>query len=52
MTTMQQWTDAKAWQTQYINNTNEPQKKYRIGMISKNILLDGLNWFTVHQPHP
>ena len=23
----QEWTDAKAWQTQDINNTNDPQKK-------------------------
>ena len=42
---MQQWTDAKAWQTQDINNTNGPQKKYRLGTVSKNILLDGLNQF-------
>ena len=25
------------------NNTNDPQKKYRIGMVSKTILLEGLN---------
>ena len=47
--TRQQWTDAKAWQTQDINNTNDPQKKYRlVGMVSKNILLEGLNRF--HSP--
>ena len=26
-------------------NTNDPQKKYRLGMVSKSILLEGLNWF-------
>ena len=26
---------AKAWQTQDINNTNDPQKKYRFGNVSK-----------------
>ena len=44
-TTRQQWTDAKAWQTQDINNTNDPQKKYHLGTVSKNILLEGLNRF-------
>ena len=24
---------------------NDPQKKYRLGTLSKNILLEGLNWF-------
>ena len=24
-------------------NTNDPQKKYRLGTVSKNILLEGLN---------
>ena len=33
--TKQQWTDAKAWQTQNINNTNDPQKKYRLGTVIK-----------------
>ena len=41
MTTRQQNTDAKAWQTQDINNTNDPQKKYRLRTFSKNILLKG-----------
>ena len=45
VTTRQQWTDAKAWQTQDINNTNDPQKKYRLGTVGKNILLEGLNRF-------
>ena len=27
------------------NNTNDPQKKYRLGMVSKNILFAGLNQF-------
>ena len=45
MTTWQQWTDAKACQTQAINNTNDPQKMYLLGRVSKNILLEGLNQF-------
>ena len=24
---------------------NDPQKKYRLGTVSKNTLLEGLNWF-------
>ena len=24
---------------------NYPQKKHRIGTVSKNVLLEGLNWF-------
>ena len=28
-----------------INNRNDPQKKYRLGTVSKNILLEGLNKF-------
>ena len=27
------------------NNTNDPQKKYRLGKVSKNILLESLDWF-------
>ena len=27
------------------NITNDPQKKYRLGTVSKNILLEGLNRF-------
>ena len=27
------------------NNINDPQKKHRLGTVSKNILLEGLNWF-------
>ena len=45
VTTRLQWKDAKAWQTQDINNTNDPQKKYRLGTVIKNILLEGLNRF-------
>ena len=41
----------RAWQTQYINNTNDPQKKDRLKTVSKNILLQGLNQFW-RQPHP
>ena len=35
VTTRQQWTDAKAWQTQDKTNTNDPQKKNRLGKVSK-----------------
>ena len=35
VTTRQQWPDAKAWQTQDINNTNDPQKNYRLGTVIK-----------------
>ena len=45
VTAMQQWSDAKAWQSQDINNTNIPKKKYRLGTVSKNTLLEGLNQF-------
>ena len=45
VTTRQQWTDAKAWQTQDIDNIYDPQKKYCLGTVSKNILLEGLNRF-------
>ena len=44
MTTRQQWIDTKAWETQDTNNTNYPQKKFRLRTVSKNILLEGLNW--------
>ena len=43
MTTRQKWTDVNAWQTQDIDNTNDPQKEYRIGTVYRNILLEGLN---------
>ena len=48
----QQSTDAKAWQTQDINNKNDPQTKYHLVTVSKNILLEGLNRFSRRQPHP
>ena len=32
-------------------NTNDPQKKYRLGTVSKNILLEGLNRVSRRQPH-
>ena len=38
-----------------MNNTNYPQKKYRLGTVSKNILLEGLNPFhgvPTGEPHP
>ena len=38
--------------TQNINNTNDPQKKYRFGKVSKNILLEDLTGFTASQPQP
>ena len=41
----QQWTDTKAWETQDTKNTNDPQKKYRLGTVSKNILLESLTQF-------
>ena len=40
VTTRLQWTDKKAWQTRIINNKNDPQKKHRLGKVSKNILLE------------
>ena len=43
---MEQWTDAKASETQ---DTNDPQKKYRLETVSKNILLEGLTGF--HSPN-
>ena len=42
---VRQWTDAKAWETQDTQNTNDPQKKHRFWTVSKNILLKGLNRF-------
>ena len=30
------------------NNTNDPQKKYSLGTVSNNILLEGLNQFDPH----
>ena len=38
-------TNAKAWQTQEINNTNDPKKKYSLETVSKIVLLEGLNQF-------
>ena len=38
-----QWTDKKAWQTRNIKNKMDPEKNHRIGTVSKNILLEGLN---------
>ena len=32
--------------------TNDKQKKYRLGTVSKNILLEGLNQFHGPQPNP
>ena len=34
------------------NYIYEPQKKHRLGTVSKNILLVGLTGFTARQPHP
>ena len=55
VTTRQQWTDAKAWQTLDINNTNDPQKKYHLETVSKNIEYKntgGLKPVSRRQPHP
>ena len=49
-------------QKQDRNNINDPQKKHRLGMVSKNVLLEGLNRFItlssdvglislIHLPH-
>ena len=38
-------TRRESMKTQDINNTKDPQKKYRLGMVSKNVLLEGLNTF-------
>ena len=38
-------TRTKAWQTHDRNNMYDPQKKYRVGTVSNNILLEGLNPF-------
>ena len=32
-------------QMQDMNNTHDPQKKYLLGTVSKNILMEGLNRF-------
>ena len=50
--TMHKWTDAKAWETQDTNNTNDPQKKYGLGTVSKDILLEGLKLVSRRQPPP
>ena len=34
----------KAYKTQDRNNMNDPQKKYHLGTVSKNSLLEGLKW--------
>ena len=38
-------THTKAYQTHHRNNMNDQQKKYHLGTVSKNILLEGLNRF-------
>ena len=45
VTTRQQWTDEIAHK-----NTNDPQKKYRLGTVSESILLEGLNRFHSKDP--
>ena len=40
-------TDAKAWHAQDINNTNDPQKKYRLGMLSKNTMIFKISKFNI-----
>ena len=34
------------------SNINDPQKKHRLGTVSKNILLEGLNWYNVAPTSP
>ena len=34
------------------NNINEPQKKHRLGTVSKSISLEGLNQFPARHHHP
>ena len=34
------------------NSINDPQKKHRLGLVSKNILLEGLNRFNDAQTSP
>ena len=43
----QVWSSSPSYrhQPQDINNTNDPQKKYPLRTVSKNILLEGLNQF-------
>ena len=52
-TTRQQWTDAKAWQTQDINNTNDPQisttLEWPVLMFYWRALTNLLNCITVGQ---
>ena len=35
----------ESMKTQDMHNTNDPQKKYRLGTVSNNILLEGLSRF-------
>ena len=46
MTTRHQQTDVHESITKHDRNKiNNPQKKHRLGAVSKIILLEGLNWF-------
>ena len=45
VTTRLQGIDKTVWQTWSTNDKNDPQKEYRLGTVSKNILLEGLNLF-------
>ena len=51
VTTMQQRIDAKAWQTQDINNDNDQQKKYPLERDRKKYWTAETS-FTTRQPHP
>ena len=51
MTSRLQWTDKKAWQTRNINYKKDPQKKHRLGTVSKKIT-GGLKLVLWYQPHP
>ena len=53
VTTRLKWTNKKAWQTRNINyNKKDPQKKHRLGMVSKNIFTGGLKLVLWYQPRP
>ena len=52
-TTMHQQTDVQESITkQDRNNINYPQKKHRLETVSQIFLLEVLNRFNGHQPHP
>ena len=52
VTTRLQWTDKKEWQTLNINSKNDPQKKHRLGMVSKNSFTGRHKLVLWYQLHP